>query len=215
MAYDFLKTASFHVGVGLLNTALNGFASDLTEEDEKKSVGIGLHHFNPINTWEEGFETIVDVDSGENYCIDSEGVVRKKCAAAFIASMFFEPVGLSLNLLNKTCKVLTFASLWVPSAKEYDFTKRVSEWAKDLFVIVATPIIFLGMLLSSLYGVVASPYDGRKLFGSFERLAYSGGYQFIARYDEIHPHRYLLAPCFQPQPVCHLGGGNINEQDVW
>lgn len=215
MTLDFIKAASFHVGVGLLNTLLNGFASDLSDEDEKKSVGIQLNHFNPINTWEEGFEWIVDVDNKENYCYDSEYIVRVKCAVVFAASIVIQPVGLCLNLLNKTVKVLTFASLWVPSDKEYDFTKRVSEWAKDLFVIVATPIIFLGMLLSSLYGAVAMPYDGRKLFGSFERLAYSGGYQFIARYNEIHPHRYLLAPCFQPEPVCHLGGGNLNEQDVW
>ena len=65
-------------------------------------------------------------------------------------------------------------------------------------------------------GPPLSPYDGRKLYGSFERLAYSGGYQFIDDgFSEKNPHNYLLAPCFQPEPKCHLGGGQLGECDVW
>lgn len=87
---------------------------------------------------------------------------------------------------------------------------------KDIALIASTPLILVGMLLSSLYGATLSPLDGRKLYATCERLIYSGGHQAfpINEYD-IEPHCYFLAPCFQPSPKTHLGGGKVGDPTAW
>jgi hypothetical protein len=216
MIIDFLKNAAINTFKGFGNTLLNGFASNISERDKVHQVGLKLAHFNPINTWSLEDYEIVDKGTGDKYCHDSTTTVRLKCAALFAACWIVQPIGLTLNLLNRIVKVVTFSHLWYPSQGEYNFKAHISEWGKDILLIVSTPLIFVGMLFSALYGATVSPYDGRKLYGTLERLAYSGGYQyFSAYYSERTPHNYLLAPCFQPSPKAHLGGGELGKSDVW
>jgi hypothetical protein len=217
MIAEFMRQATIHTFKGLGNTLFNGFASDFIQEDKANLVGLKCAHFNPISTWSLENYRIVDKNTEESYCNDSTKTVRKKCAALFAASFVAQPIGLTLNLLNRIGKVVTFAHLWNPSKEKYDFKARLGEWVKDILIIIATPLLLVGMLFSALYGATISPYDGRKLFGTFERIAYSGGYQFfhLRGFGEKDPQNYLLAPCFQPEPRAHLGGGDLNQPDVW
>ena len=65
--------------------------------------------------------------------------------------------------------------------------------------IIATPVSILGLELAAIYGIF-QPYDGRKLYASFERATYGN---------------FILAPCFQPDPKYHALGGDINEKDAF
>lgn len=216
MAIDFLQNATINGFKGFGNTLFNGFGFNISERDKCYRVGTSLIHFKPINQWSLEEYDIVDKSTGDKYCHDSKRTVRLKCAALFAASWIVQPIGLSLNLLNKVGKIVSFAYLWYPSQEKYSFKARVGELGKDLFVVASTPLILVGMLFSSLYGATLSPYDGRKLYGSFERLAYSGGYQIFGMgYGGKDLHNFLLAPCFQPEPKAHLGGGALGEKDVW
>jgi hypothetical protein len=216
MIQDFLYHATIYFSKGFGNTLLNGFASNISMKDKAHQAGLQLAHFNPITGWSLENYARVDAITGDKYCNDSEDTVHLKCAALFAASWIIQPIGLTLNLLNRIAKIVTFAQLWTPSIEKYHFKARLSEWGKDLFVVVSTPLILIGMLFSALYGATVSPYNGRKLYGSFERLAYSGGYQFFgADEGEKNLHNHLLAPCFQPNPKAHLGGGELGQANVW
>jgi len=65
--------------------------------------------------------------------------------------------------------------------------------------IVATPLVLVALELSALYGIFR-PYDGRKLYASFERMQYN---------------HWILAPCFQPSPTNHLLGGDAKKQNAY
>lgn len=216
MIADFLCEATINIFKSFGNILLNGFASDISERDKVHQVGLQFAHFNPISKWSLEEHEIVDKNTGDKYCNDSTRTVRLKCAALFAASWIIQPIGLTLNLLNRIAKIVTFAHLWNPSQEKYNFKARIAEWGKDILLVVATPLILVGMIFSALYGATLSPYDGRKLYSTLERLAYSGGYQFFnTDYDGKNPHDYLLAPCFQPDPKAHLGGGELGKSDAW
>ena len=212
----FFQEATTNVFKGFGNIFFNGFASDLSEEDQ---VRWGFAHFNPISKWSVEEDWVIDQSTGDEYYDDSTSTIRLKCAGLFAASLILQPIGLTLNLLNKIAKIVTFAHLWKPSEKEYEynFKARIGEWGKDILLVTFTPLILVGMLFATLYGTTLSPYDGRKLYASCERLVYSGGYQFfhIRGSDGNNLHDFFLAPCFQPYPKAHLGGGKVGEKDVW
>lgn len=214
-AIVFLEYATVNTLKGFGNILLNGFKSDLSKYDKTQDVGLRLAHFRPVSKWSLGRHEIVDKSTGDEYCNDSKKTVRLKCAALFAATLIAQPIALTLNLLNRIGKVVTFAHLWNPSKEKYSFKARLCEWVKDLAVIVTTPLILVGMVFSALYGAIISPYNGRKLFGTFERLAFSGGYQFFDINGGKNPQKFLLAPCFQPDPTAHLGGGRLGERNVW
>lgn len=222
MSTEFIYNVTVNSFKGLGNTFLNGFPSDISEEDKTiRKIGLKLAHFCPLNKWswernDDGTIDIIDCTTGDKYFEDSAATVRLKCAAVFVATWLIQPIGLTLNILNKIAKIVTFAHLWAPSEEEYHFTARLGEWGKDILRIVSTPLIWVGMIFSSFYGAIISPYDGRKLYGSFERLIYSGGYQFFnIDYDGRGLHSYLLTPCFQPEPKAHLGGGALDQSNAW
>ncbi len=216
MIADFLQNATVNIFKGFGNTFLNGFASDISERNKAHQVGLQFAHFNPITKWSLEKYEIVDKSNGDKYCNDSTKTVRLKCAALFAASWIVQPIGLTLNLLNRIAKIVTFAHLWNPSQEKYNFKARIGEWGKDILLVVSTPLLLVGMIFSALYGATISPYNGRKLYATCERLAYSGGYQFFgADYGGKNLHNYLLAPCFQPDPKAHLGGGELDKSNVW
>lgn len=216
MTQGFIRNATVNGLKGLGNTLLNGFASDISKYDKISLVGIKATHFIPSSRWTPGLWNIVDQTTNEGYCDDSKTMIRRKCAAVFGAALVVQPIALLLNLLNRIGKIVTFAHLWNRSSEKYSFKARTAEWATDLLRVVLIPLILVGMIFSALYGAAVSPYDGRKLYASFERFAFSGGYQFfkILSYRKL-PHNFLLAPCFQPSPQVHLGGGVMGEKNVW
>lgn len=214
------------------NCLFNGFASELSKKDKRS---LSLAHFIPINQWslqkvdkkleyKSGGKTlslpykatyIIDQSTKDGYCCDSEKTVRLKCAAFLAATLIFQPLGLMLTAINKIAKAVTFAHFWHPSQQKCTFKACLIEWGQDIMIAASTPLIYIGLIFSGLYGATFSPYDGRKLCGSFERLAYSGGYAVYDHGYGKYPHVFILAPCFQPTPRFHLFGGDINKKDVW
>lgn len=210
----FLK-ATINTFKGFGNILLNGFSFDLSKEDKAKRVSVTLPHFQPINKWSLHQNQIVDCTTGASYSNDSKETIRKKCAALFAFSLIVQPIGLTLNIFNRVAKIFTLAQLWKPSKNKYEFKARICEYGKDLLIVISTSLIFIGFIFSSFYGTI-TPYNGRKLFASFERLAYSSGYQtFNIRKNFKDLQVYLLAPCFQPSPTIHLGGAAISENNIW
>lgn len=244
MGMEFIRFAVGNTFRGFGNILMNGFDADLSQKDKDEKINVTFKHFCPINRWEKTtclhdgkyeIDYIVDKTTakkvksskdsadpandksypGDEYCGDTKGTVRWKCAALFAATFFVQPIGLVLNVLNKIGKVVTFAHLWSSSPRKCSFKARLGAWIKDIALIVVAPLLYVGMIFSSFYGAIVSPYDGRKLYGSFERLAYSGGYQFFPENGNQERQNYLLAPCFQPSPTSHLGGGSLNQNNVW
>lgn len=190
---DFIKRAAVNIGEGYKDILLSDF-------DGKRNV-LPIHpsHFIPCNRWENSQGRIVDRSNGDQYCNDSKKIKRLKCLCLIAASPFVHLFGQILNIANRIAKLITFAHLWYPSNKEIIFKARVLEFAKDLLRIVLAPLLYLGLLLAAIFGI-ASPYDGGKIYATFERAAYG---------------KHLLAPCFQPEARFHLFGGDINERNAW
>jgi hypothetical protein len=216
MTVGFICHASGNIIKGFGNILLNGFDTDLSREDKVEQVGITFADFKPINRW-HSYDNFYCNDGISNriYFDDSTTILRLKCAALIAATPFIQPIGLALNLINRIAKIVAFAHLWKPSNQQYNFIARFSEWAKDIAIVVLTPFILIGLLFSALYGTTLSPQDGRKLYATLERLAYSGGYQFFGNDFGYRPmQNNLLAPCFQPSPQSHLGGSEL-KPNVW
>lgn len=79
---------------------------------------------------------------------------------------------------------MTLSHFWIKREGEekYNFKARLIEAGKDLLRIVASPIAIIGLELAAIYGLMR-PYDGRKLYATFERAIYGNA---------------LIPPCFQP-----------------
>lgn len=99
------------------------------------------------------------------------------------------------SVMGKTIPSLQETAL----EKEYNLKGRIISAGGDLLRIVATPISLIGLELSAIYGIF-NPFDGRKLYASFERATYG---------------KHILAPCFQPDPEKHLFGGDMSQKDAW
>jgi hypothetical protein len=207
-----IESITVNVFKGFGNVLLNRFNSDLPK---KQQNSIQIAHFNPATQWETQGNRILDLGTNESYINDTHKTIRLKCSALFIASFLVQPIGLSLNLLNRISKVALFLHFFKGSQQNSSFKASLIDSTKDLLIVVSTPFILVGMLFSSAYGATLSPLDGRKLYATFERLAYSGGVQRFPTFRQSKVQNYLLAPCFQPEPQGHLGGGSLEESDAW
>lgn len=81
----------------------------------------------------------------------------------------------------------------------YQFRARLFEAADDLFFLFKAIPCLIGCELSALYGI-AKPFDGAKLYASFEVLS-----------DRVR----LLAPCFQANAEKHGLNGNAKNPNAW
>jgi hypothetical protein len=212
--------------MNLVRGVYNGFKRILFNgfDQNQSQTPITWHHLNPCTQWNKvhsininGFvidlpdivrlpiampPAAVDAKNGDKYCSDSPGVIRLKCLALTASTLIpvLSPVALSLNLINRAVKVLSFAHFWYSTDNPNDsFWIRSKEWGKDVLRIIFTPIILVGLLLAAIYGLIR-PEDGRKLFATQERFIYG---------------TYGVAPCFQPSPKEHLLGGDINQPNQW
>jgi hypothetical protein len=211
MSIEFFKT----LGKTFANPLLNGFESDLSPTDRKI---VTIAHFCPFNKW--GIENpfgVEDFTTGDAY--NPDGQVRMKCMALMLGTLTLQPIALFLNVINRTIKVVTFAQLWHSTSEQVTFKARVKEWAMDVLRIVTTPLVLIGLFFSALYGATISPNNGRKLYASFERFAYSGGYMRFPPSNSRRPHNYFMAPCFQPLTIgyefVHLFGGKAGDRNAW
>jgi len=140
---------------------------------------------------------LIDQTTGRSYFNETENIVRLKCLGACVATPFVHVAASVANIAYRIAKLVTFSHFigkrdaWAPS--------NFKAAGIDCLRVIFQPVGFAGLELSAIYGVL-KPYDGRKLYASFERALYG---------------RHILAPCFQPDPTCHLFGGDINKRNAW
>lgn len=181
--------------------------------DESQNRPIRLSHFlpytkfedivsqpDPNNEAETNEAVAVDLSNGDVYWADDPNVTRLKCLALATATPIVHAISTLLNLVNRIAKLVLLAHFWYPSLdKEYCFSKRAWTFGKDLLRVAFAPLTYIGLELSALYGLIL-PKNGQKLYATLERCAFGDG---------------LLAPCFQPNPTQHLGGGIPGKKNEW
>lgn len=188
---DFLPTVAYHLYENCSEVLTNGF-------DERDHRPITCSHLNPYTQFERdpsGYYT--DLSNGDRYNNDDPHVIRFKCLLLALATPIVHAISLVVNLANRIAKIISFAHFWYPSSQS--FTERSWSFGKDVLRVAFTPIIYLGLELAALYGLIL-PNDGRKLYATLERCAFG---------------KEFLAPCFQPYATYHLGGGTIGKANVW
>jgi hypothetical protein len=167
-----------------------------------------LKDFNPFNKWkvdpygsdyQDGQPMyIIDQTTGKRYFNETKGCVRTKCSLLTLGTPFVHSIAAILNLAYRILRLITFYH-FSKDDKKYTFKTRLIDAGKDFLRIVATPFSIIGLELSAIYGIFR-PYDGRKLYASFERAEYGN---------------FILAPCFQPDPRYHALGGNVYKRNDW
>lgn len=178
-------------------------------------MSVTLNDFQPFNRWKPDLDGpkydccwehmgipyyLIDEATGRRYLNESKGVVRYKCFLLTLGTPIVHSIASIVNVAYRIAKLVTLSHFWVDKKfGEVDtFNERLKDAGRDLARIITQPFTLIGLELASLYGLF-SPWNGRKLYASFERAQYGN---------------FILAPCFQPDPESHLLGGNIFERDV-
>lgn len=168
-----------------------------------------LRDFYPFSTWEQdegalglrwdGGEPqfVIDQSTRRKYLNEFKGVVRIKCLLLIAATPIVHPIASFINVACKIVKLVSFYHFFKQG--NIPFKERVKHAGKDLLKIAITPLALPALEMAAIYGIFA-PYNGRKLYASFERALYEN---------------FFLAPCFQPEPTSHAFGGDINRQNAF
>lgn len=148
-----------------------------------------LDHAGP--KWEDNGEPmfLIDRTTGERYLNESRFTVWIKCILLIIGT----PV---IHTLLAVCKFVVHFLTGLCLLMKLSPIEAGKEFWKAF---VITPFAVIALLLSAIYGLL-NPYDARKLYASFEGLAYG---------------RYILAPCFESEPTSHFFGGNMNDRNAY
>ncbi|MCH9613171.1 MAG: hypothetical protein SP1CHLAM54_01680 [Chlamydiia bacterium] len=192
--YEFLSQATSNVVGEWKNILLNTF-------EVRNGTPIEFSHFNPATRFGEGEDefTVVDLTNNDPYGNEELGVIRGKCLALSLTTPIVHAVTCVVNVANRVGKVVSLSHFWWPSGGDYSLISRAVACGKDILQVVMTPIVYVGLELSALYGL-AMPLQGRKLFATFERYAFGDA---------------VLAPCFQPSAERHLGGASASVLNAW
>lgn len=186
---DFLSFATYNIKI-TFGEILNNNC------DERKNHPVSPSHFLPYTKFKNG----VDSSNRDQYsALDSSNTIRLKCLAVVAATPIIQAIGLVLNLANRIAKIVSFAHFWHSSSSHLSLSGKIWSFGKDLLRVAFSPIIYVGLELSALYGLIL-PENGRKLYATFERCAYGEA---------------LLAPCFQPETKRHLGGASLEVPNAW
>lgn len=177
-------------------------------------MSVTIKDFYPFNSWVEDKKGptwnisvsgkrepafLIDQTTGKSYFNETKGCVRFKCFLLTLGTPFVHFAAAIANVAYRALKLVSFSHFWVPKEKGGSFKDRLSDAGVDVLRIIATPFSYFALELSALYGLL-SPYNGRKLYASFERAVYGN---------------FILAPCFQPEPRRHAFGGDINTQNAF
>ena len=147
------------------------------------------------------FMYLIDPTTGRFYLNQSTSCVRVKCLALALGTPLVHTIMSVLNVGYLILKLVTLSHFWMKKEGEntYSFKARLKSAGQDALRIVTTPFALIALEFSALYGVLR-PYDGRKLYATFERAQYGNS---------------ILAPCFQPSPTSHALGGDVNNRSAW
>jgi hypothetical protein len=164
-----------------------------------------LKDFQPINTWKVDSDGptwdnddepmyIIDQTTGKQYWNDSPSTLRIKSLLLTLGTPLIHTIALSCGVVYRILKLVTFYNFWAEreNEDEYDFKARSADAGKDLLRIITTPLSLIALELGAIYGLLR-PNDGRKLYASIEMVTYEN---------------FTVAPCFHPDPIYHLFGGN-------
>jgi hypothetical protein len=148
---------------------------------------------------------IVDEPSGRHYLNQPLEIVHIKCCLLVIGTPFVHAVASLVNIVYRILKLVTLYHFWMPKDQnEGVFSSRLKDAGVDVLRIFGTPLALVGLELSAIYGACSpwkfAPYNGRKLYASFERALYG---------------KYILAPCFQPNAQVHLFRGAITDKEAF
>jgi len=158
-------------------------------------VDIKLRDFQPISRWtdetgakkwdkdDEPLE-LIDQSTGRTYPHQSKAWLRFKCSMLSLGSPILHPIISLANAVYRIFKLISCYHFWIRKNNEQSSSLkgRLKEVGWDLLRVVGTPLALLGLLLAPLYGLI-TPYNGRKLYATFERALYG---------------KSIIAPCFQP-----------------
>lgn len=138
---------------------------------------------------------IIDTATGRKYWNQSHSNIRIKCLLLAFGGPVAQISFLAMKFFARISDV--FVTLIAPEKDSYSWQAR--EVVIQLTKAFAIPFIYVALELAAIYGLF-SPLDGRRIYGSLERLAG----------DE----RYL-APCFQPDPTRHFFGGAADDPNAF
>lgn len=176
--------------IGSLKILCEGYPEILFREaNNPGKEPVTLRHFHPFNKWiDSGFPQLVDETTGDFYSHEEANIKRFKCLVLVIATPITQSIGLILNIINRVGLILSSTYSWTHDKfEERPLCEMMKEFSDNILSLALTPIILVGMELAAIYGLV-KPFDGGKLYASFERLAYG---------------KEFLAPCFQPNRYLH------------
>ena len=188
---------------------------------------ISVKDFHPWNTWKRSYERCTigndrewrdihrDTTTDRIYLYQSKEVLREKHGALLVWTV----VAHVIKIAKRTLSILTLNQLTIPKqtdTKKWCILHRIKQGmiksCKDVLKIALTPILVVSLEGAAFYGLF-NPYDGRKLYASFERLAHS---KFKMEGIDIFDRTpALCAPCFQPNPTHHAMGGDIANGEAW
>ncbi len=179
-----------------------------------------LDRFCPFNTWsldtggpvwqqsffcKEGDRTaqfIIDDTTGDKYLNQDPLLVRIKCGGAALITPVLHVFGIPVNIVYRIIRIA--ACLYnIKEAMTLDRTSTAFAYAveigKDLLRICVSPLILPLLEISALYGIF-QPNDGKKLYANIEAAYYGDA---------------ILSGCFQPNPIYHTFGGDLNDPNAW
>ncbi len=143
---------------------------------------------------------IVDESTGDRYWNETKAIVAIKLFSGIFATPLYHLAVGVIQAVFQFFKIITFSHFWMSKEGEssYSFENRLGDLGKELVNIISLPFVVTALEASAVYGLLM-PYDGRKLYASFERVLLND--------------YFLLFPCFQPNPERHLLGGDPLKRD--
>lgn len=131
---------------------------------------------------------IVDQRTGRGYMNESRSAVSCKCFLLAIGTpVLHSAIGI-YTIAPRVVRILSFYHFWKKLEQDKQCVNRCLDAKEDAIHIIGMPFGLVALEISALVGVFF-PYNGRKLYASFERLEYGGA---------------VLATCFQPGSNQHL-----------
>lgn len=103
--------------------------------------------------------------------LETPNYIRIKCAVLtfLVGYQLFKTVYFSAL---RVAKILFLYHFWSNSVPDSSLKGRFIEFSKDALKIAFAPLLFVGLFLSGIWGIVR-PYDGRKVYASYERLLFT------------------------------------------
>lgn len=173
-------------------------------------MNVMIQDFIPLNQWTEVADGpkwndgqpkyVRDQSPGRCYWNESKNIVRFKCALLALGTPIVHGIIGLVNIFYRFLKLITLANFWLPkSAEKCSFKARLMECAADFARMYTASAAIFCLQISAIFGIF-SPFNGRKLYASFERAQYN---------------RSILAPCFQPNPRRHFLGGDPSTRNTF